>query len=266
MADAYVDRFAGVARDYAAFRPTYPPALFDWLATIVPARSLAWDCATGSGQAAIDLAERFESVIATDASRHQLAHAASHPRVEYRHAPADASGIPASSVDLVTVAQALHWFDVGRFYAECERVLVPGGVLAVWSYGPLRVAGGSVDRVVQEYYHDILGPYWPAERALVDSSYASVVLPYPQLVAPVFHMEAWWTLAELLGHLGTWSSTAAYREATEQDPLELIDRRLARAWRDPEGERQVIWPLTVLVCRKGERRAAQENRSPRRSA
>lgn len=250
MADAFVDRFAQVACDYAAFRPTYPPAFFDWLATIAPARSSAWDCATGSGQAAVDLAERFGRVVATDASQGQLSRAKPHPRVEYRHAPADASGIPTSSVDLVTAAQALHWFDVERFFAECERVLVPGGVLAVWNYGPLHVADKSVDRVIQGYYHDIVGPYWPAERVLVDSGYASVVLPYPQLDAPVFQMEAWWTLLELLGYLGTWSSTVAYREAIEQDPLELIDHQLARTWRDPDGARQIIWPLTVLVCRK----------------
>jgi len=247
----FVDRFAPVAGDYAAFRPRYPAALFDWLASITPAHSLAWDCGTGSGQAAVELASRFGHVLATDASAEQVSKAAPNPRVEYLVTPAHDCPLADSSADLVTVAQALHWFDIERFFVECDRVLVPGGVLAVWTYGPLHVANQSVDRVVQGYYHDIVGPYWPQERSLVDSGYASIRLPYPELEAPGFEMGAWWTLSDLLGYLGTWSATSTYREQVGDDPLDLVGDALARAWRDPEAERQVVWPLTVRVGRKG---------------
>lgn len=223
MAEAFLDRFASVSGDYAAFRPTYPPALFDWLSSTVPTLSLAWDCATGSGQAAVDLAAHFDHVIATDASVDQIAQATSHPHVKYRVAPAEDSGIAVSSIDLVTVAQALHWFEVDRFFRECERVLKPGGVLAVWTYGPLQVEGEAVDAIVQRYYRDIVGPYWPAERALVDSGYASVALPYPELEVPAFAMAVSWSLEALLGYLGTWSSTTAYRGTTGEDPRDLIE-------------------------------------------
>ncbi|MBU4555629.1 MAG: class I SAM-dependent methyltransferase [Actinobacteria bacterium] len=250
MGAAFVDRFATISRDYATFRPAYPTALFDWLATIAPERSIAWDCGTGSGQAAVALAEYFERVVATDASESQLSSALSHPAVEYRIAAAEVSGLADSSVDLITVAQALHWFDVEDFFTECERVLTPGGVLAVWSYGPLRMTGKTVDRVVQDYYHNIVGHFWPMERALVDSGYATITLPFQSIDSPAFEMEEWWKLDELLGYLGTWSATTAYREAVEQDPLELIENRMLRAWRNPEGERQVVWPLTVLAGRK----------------
>ena len=249
MSQGFVDRFGAVSGDYARFRPQYPSALFDWLASIAPGRSLAWDCATGSGQAAIELASRFDRVIATDASVGQIAAATPAPGVTYRAAKAEDSGLLSDSVDLITVAQALHWFDVDAFYAECDRVLVGGGVLAVWSYGPLSVEGVSVDRVVQRYYHDIVGPWWPPERALVDSGYMSVDLPHPEISAPSFEMEAWWTLRELEGYLGTWSATSAYRAEMEEDPIELIETSLSRAWRDPEGERRITWPLTVRVCR-----------------
>lgn len=251
MTKDFVNRFGSVSRDYAAFRPDYPSDLFDWLTSVAPSTSVAWDCATGTGQAALELAGRFGRVIATDASSDQIAHATPHPLIDYRVAAAEASGIPDASIDLVTVAQALHWFDVERFFLECARVLVPGGVLAVLTYGPLHVDGATVDRVVQHYYHDIVGPYWPAERALVDSGYASVSFPWPQLAAPVFEMEAWWTLPDLLGYMGTWSSTTAYRQVAGEDPRSLIERRLARAWRDPEGLRRIAWPLRFVVCRIG---------------
>lgn len=249
MGEGFVDRFGPVSGDYAAFRPTYPDALFDWLASVINQAGLAWDCATGTGQAAIPLAARFERVVATDASDDQIAGAPTVANIEFRVAPAHKSGLPDASVDLVTVAQALHWFDVDRFFAECQRVLKPGGVLAVWTYGPLHVAGQTVDSVVQRYYHEIVGSWWPPERKLVDSGYRSISLPFPEFETPEFQMDAWWTLRELLGYLGTWSATTAYRDAMHSDPREIIENSLARAWRDSEGERQVVWPLTVRACR-----------------
>jgi SAM-dependent methyltransferase len=249
VSGSFVDHFAAVSSDYAAFRPSYPAQLFAWLAGVAPARRLAWDCATGTGQAAVALAAHFERVIATDASRAQLERAVAHARVEYREARAEQSGLDSGSVDLVTVAQALHWFDTPRFFAEARRVLKTGGVLAVWTYGPLQVAGPEVDAVVQRFYHQIVGPYWPAERALVDSGYRSIHFPFESLAAPAFRMAASWALGRLLGYLGTWSATARYREALGRDPIEAIREPLAAAWGSPGREREVVWPLTLRAVR-----------------
>ena len=249
MSAEFVDRFGAVSDDYSKFRPKYPSAIFDWLASIAPSSSLVWDCATGSGQAAVELTARFDRVVATDASPAQIASAVSAPGLTYRVAEASDSGLADQSVDLITVAQALHWFDLDAFFAECERVLVPGGVLAVWSYGPLSVDGKTVDAVIQRYYHDIVGPWWPPERVLVDSGYASIELPGRGIETPPFEMEAWWTLNQTMGYLSTWSASSAYRSAMGEDPLVVIENSLGRAWRDPEGERRVRWPLTLRACR-----------------
>lgn len=246
----FVDRFGAVSGGYAAFRPTYPPPLFEWLASAAPAHRLAWDCATGSGQAALDLAAHFERVIATDASEEQLSEAPPHPHIDYRVATAEDSGLDAASLDLVTVAQALHWFDLARFFAECTRVLRPGGLLAVWCYGPQRVEGEAVDALLQRYYREIVGPYWPAERALVDAGYDSIELPFPELETPDFAMQTAWPLERLVGYLGTWSATSAYRKALGSDPLDLIRGALADAWGDPAREREMTWPLTLRAGRR----------------
>ena len=161
MSQTFQDHFSGFANRYADFRPHYPAALFDYFATLVPRNSLVWDCACGNGQATLDLAQRFDRVVATDASREQIASATPHPKVEFRVAPAEQSGLPDGSIGLITVAQALHWFDLERFYAEAKRVLSPGGALAVWAYGINVVEGDGVNQLVQDFYANIVGPYWP---------------------------------------------------------------------------------------------------------
>jgi len=206
---------------------------------------LAWDCATGSGQAALGLARYFPRVVATDASAAQIAHATPHPRVEYRVAPAEASGLPGGSVDLITVAQALHWFDIGAFYAEARRVLAPGGVLAVWTYGNCVFDDPLVERAVHRYSHDTVGPYWPAERRLVDDRYQTVPFPFRELASPPFVLERAWTLAELAGYLRSWSATARYVAAHGRDPVADVEAELSAAWGDREIRRLVRWPLTV---------------------
>lgn len=244
----FIDRFGGHARDYARFRPVYPPALYTYLAGLVAQRGLAWDCATGSGQAALGLVDHFARVTATDASREQIAAATPHPRIEYRAAPAERSGFAAASVDLVTVAQALHWFDVDAFYTEVRRVVKPGGVLAAWCYGLTRIAP-DLDGVVDRYYRDIVGPYWPAERRHVDDQYRSIAFPFEDIAAPAFRMEQRWTLDEFLGYLATWSATQRYRETHGENPLELIRAPLARAWGEDSAPRVVGWPLHLRIGR-----------------
>jgi ubiquinone/menaquinone biosynthesis C-methylase UbiE len=245
----FKDHFSRVSSAYADFRPRYPDGLFDWLAAITPARKLAWDCACGSGQASIDLAVRFERVVATDASAAQLAGVQKHPRVAYREAPAEASGLVDQSVDLITVAQALHWFDRPRFYAEVRCVLKPGGVLAVWSYGVQTLADARVNAHVQHFYNEVIGPYWPPERVLVEQGYRALDFPFTELDAPKFEMTAHWSLPQLLGYFRSWSATGRYLAAHGEDPVAALAERLAPIWGDPESECGVTWPLVIRAGR-----------------
>jgi SAM-dependent methyltransferase len=249
MSQPFTDHFAAVSASYADFRPTYPKALFAWLAALSPRHELAWDCACGNGQASIDLAEHFAQVVATDASAAQVAAAAPHPRIAYRVAPAEASGLPAASVDLVTVAQALHWFDLDAFYAEVRRVLRPDGALAAWSYGVLDVEGTVVNPLVQHFYHVTVGSYWPPERVHVERGYRTLAFPFAEIAAPPFVMEARWNLPQLLGYLRSWSATGRFMAATGEDPVTDLNGQLAPLWGDADRRRRITWPLAVLVGR-----------------
>jgi SAM-dependent methyltransferase len=221
--------------------------LFRYLATIAPGKQLTWDCATGNGQAAVVLAEVFERVIATDGSEKQIGNAEAHARVEYRVAPAENSGIESHTVDLITVAQALHWFDLERFYAEARRVLKPEGVLAVWAYKLAQVEP-AIDRVVNRYYTEVVGAYWPAERVLVEK-FEDLAFPFLEIVAPPFEMAAEWNAEQLVGYLRTWSATQRFMAANQRDPLKDIEEDLRSAWGDADQLRRVVWPLTVRVAR-----------------
>jgi SAM-dependent methyltransferase len=249
MSEAFIDHFGTVSGAYAHFRPTYPPPLFDWLAAVAPARQRAWDCATGTGQAAVALAAHFSEVVASDASAAQLEAASPHPRVHYRLAAAESSSLKADSIDLVTVAQALHWLDRPRFFAEVARVLRPGGVLAVWSYGIPHLEGEAADAMLQHFYRDIVGPYWPAEKALVENGYRDLALPGESLPAPSLGMEVAWSLEQLLGYCSSWSASARYRAALGSDPIDRLRPALAAAWGEAETQRRLLWPLTVKVSK-----------------
>ena len=250
LTDIFADHFAPVAAHYAAFRPHYPAALFAWLANLAPDHVLAWDCAAGSGQASADLAAHFDRVVATDASASQIAVAAPHPQVDYRVASAEASGLPTASVDLITVAQALHWFNLDRFYAEVRRVLKPGGVLAVWSYGVLTVAEAAVNSQLQRFYQETVGPYWPPERRHVENGYQSLPFPFPELEPPTFAMEASWTLPELLGYCRSWSASERYHAECGRDPVIELATELTPLWRWPNQRQLITWPLALRVAKK----------------
>jgi len=202
------DHFSRCASQYAAFRPRYPQTLYQWLAAIAPTRKRVWDCACGNGQASVDLVEHFQEVIGTDLSAEQLAHAAPHDRVAYRVAIAEDSKLPNAEFDLVTVAQALHWFDLDRFYAEVRRVLRPDGVLAVWCYGASEIPEACGNALLQHFYQEVIGPYWQPERRLVETGYRTMPFPVPELTAPDFSMVLDWSLNDLLGYMGSWSATA----------------------------------------------------------
>lgn len=245
---SFKDHFSGHAAAYASARPGYPRALFDTLAGLPARRSLAWDAGTGSGQAAVGLAEDFEHVIATDASQQQLAEAQPHPRVEYRVAPAESSGLPDGSVDLVTVAQALHWFDFDRFHAEARRVLAPGGAVAAWTYNLARVSP-PVDRIVDRLARQIAGPYWPPERRWVDEEYRTIPFPWDEIRTPPFHQEERWDLERLLRYVRTWSAVQRYLKETGRDPIDEVRADLAEAWGPPEEIRTITWPIFLRAGR-----------------
>lgn len=246
---AFTDHFGGKSRSYAEFRPGYPPALFEWLASQCAARELAWDCGAGTGQASVALAAHFRRVLATDASAGQIAAAEPHPGVEYRVAPAQASGLPDASADLVTVAQALHWFDLDGFHAEVRRVAKPGALLAVWSYGIVHLDGPGLDAPMQDFYRNEIGPYWPPERRHVETGYRDLPFPFPRIEAPAFEMRVEWTLEQLLGYLRTWSACTRYEQARGRDPVLALARRLAPAWGDPQQRQAVRWPLSLKAGR-----------------
>jgi ubiquinone/menaquinone biosynthesis C-methylase UbiE len=243
----FKDHFSGLASQYAEFRPKYPGALFDLLARTAPGRDRAWDCACGSGQATNDLAERFDSVLATDASAQQVAEAKPHPRVTYSVARAEASGIDPGSIDVITVAQGLHWFDQPAFYAETRRVLRPKGLLAVWTYGIPRLNDSNLDRVMQEFYWETVGPYWPPERRYVEDGYRSIDFPFTEIPAPSLSMRENWTLPQFLGYLRSWSSVGRYVDDKEKDPVVHAEELFAPNW--GSRARAVSWPLSLRLGR-----------------
>ena len=191
--------FSNQANDYARFRPSYPADLFRSLASLTKGHSCAWDCGTGNGQAATTLVHYYGRIIATDPSADQITHAQTHPKVEYGTASAENSGISAESIDLIVAAQALHWFDLDKSYAEVRRVAkTTGSVIAAWCYSSLEVTP-AVDRVVNRYYRDVVGKYWEPERRLVEQGYRGIPFPFQEIVAPEFLMETDWVFDHLVG-------------------------------------------------------------------
>lgn len=248
MAAQFKDHFSAHAGEYAKYRPHYPAALFAKLAAVAPGRNLAWDCATGNGQAALALAEHFDRIIATDASAEQIGHAVPHAKIDYRVAAAERSALTSESADLITVGQALHWFDLANFYAEAKRVLKPQGVIAAWCYSS-RITSAEIDAVIDRFYHDIVGPYWPPERALVDDGYRALEFPFEPIAFGDFQAAVEWNLEGLLGYLGTWSASRRYLAQKQSDPRDEIESDLRAAWGDVNIRRRIAWPLHLLVGR-----------------
>jgi len=246
-AGSFKDHFSAQAELYERYRPGYPPEIFEFLAGIAPARYRALDLATGNGQAAIGLAGHFAEVRATEPSKAQLERARPHPRVVYAREPAERIMAPPGTYDLVTAAQAAHWFDWERFPAEVTRVLRPGGVLALWTY-ELFFVDVAVDAVVTDFYRNVTGPYWPRERRHVEEHYASLPFPFPELAAPVFSLSTYWSCDDALSYLGTWSAVQRYRRFRGRDPVALAEPALRAAW--GRGQRQLAWPIHLRVGRK----------------
>jgi hypothetical protein len=242
------DHFSNSSAGYAAYRPGYPAELFDWVASESPGRALAWDCATGTGQAARGLAAHFDRVVATDASRAQLAAASPHPRVRYVRSTAEASGLATRSMDAIVAAQAAHWFDLPAFAAEAGRVGRPGALVALWTYWALAISP-AIDAEVGRFYRDVVGPYWPAERRLIERRYRDLELPFAPVAAPTLAFDVEMDLGALEGYVGTWSATARYRAARGKDPVPALIAAVAPSWGAPSLRRATRWPLAIRAWR-----------------
>ena len=243
------DRFSHASDAYQQYRPRYSSSLFQEIAQLAPRRNLAWDCGCGTGQASVALAEQFKKVLATDLSGAQVAQAVVHERVDYVAARAELSPLEAESTDLVLVAQALHWFDFQAFFAEVDRVLRPEGVFVAVTYNLLSVTP-DIDSIVHRLYYELLQGCWDAERRHVEDGYSTIPLPYAPLsgAGKGHSMQARWSVDHALGYLRTWSGVKQYQNRHSEDPVALVEASLRAAWQD--GERQVDWPLTVLIRRK----------------
>jgi SAM-dependent methyltransferase len=247
---SFKDHFSGHANAYARYRPDYPAELFAYLATLTPRREVALDCATGSGQAAVGLADHFALVVASDGSVSQLQNAERHPNVAYVGNLAEQAALRDGSVDLVVAAQAAHWFDHERFYPEVQRVLRSDGALALWTYG-LAYVEPKIDAIMRHFYSDVVGPYWPPERRWVESAYRDLPFPMSEVSAPAFQLILEWDLDSLMGYIGTWSAVQRYKRTTGEDPLPALRAEIAPCWPTPIEAKRVMWPVHLRVGRAG---------------
>ena len=242
----FADHWSDQARQYASFRPQYPDELFAYLASLTPIREFAWDVGTGSGQAACQLAEYFRHVLATDGSADQISQAFAHPQVEYQVVRAEDVNLPLHSVDLITSAQAVHWFDLDSFYALVRRAAKPGGLIALWMYH-LPVIAPEIDPLVQRFYADILGDFWPDRFHYLADRYQTLPFPFVEIAPPAFDMQASWNLDQLAGFLDTWSAVRRYQAIHSEHPLQQIWSKLSDAWGQSDQTRLIRWPLYLRV-------------------
>jgi SAM-dependent methyltransferase len=241
-----IDNFSGHAAQYVQFRPVYPQDLLDFVVNQVHSKKAAWDCGTGNGQVALQLAQSFEQVTATDISSAQLSQAPALPNVTYLQTRAEQTPFEPDSFNLITVAQAIHWFDFERFYEEVNHTGRKGGIIAVWGYGLLQV-NPEIDRVLKPFYSQKIGPYWDKERKYIDDHYQTIPFPFREIQAPSFAIQVQWNLSELIGYLQTWSSVQKYIAAHSENPVQALVPELSVHWKSPEEKKQVTFPLFMRI-------------------
>jgi SAM-dependent methyltransferase len=246
--NTFKDYFSGHASSYAAARPLYPGALFEWIASQCKIRSLVWDVGCGNGQASVALADYFDQVFASDPSSAQINSASPHAHIRYAVEPAEQSSLPDKSVQCVCVAQALHWFNFERFFNEAKRVLQPDGLLVAWTYEKSSV-NKNIDAVFEKLYRGILDNYWPPERKHVETQYRNISFPFKAIPTPHFRLQCNWNLPEYLAYLRSWSATQRYLKATGIDALGAVENDMRQAWGNPSDVHAVLWPLTVKAGR-----------------
>lgn len=239
------DYFSAQAKQYAAFRPIYPEALYDFLFGYVKGYSCAWDCGTGNGQVAQRLARRFAAVYATDISAGQISHARRAENISYTLDAAEKTAFADGQFDLITVAQAIHWFDVSAFYREVRRTAKSGALLAVWGYTSPSL-DAHIDRLFRHFYSVEVGAYWDPARKVVEGRYKDIPFPFREIPCPGFTIEEDWTLDRFTGYLGSWSATQAYIRARGADPVQEFRRKLSEHWPADEVKR-VTFPIFMRL-------------------
>jgi len=223
------DNFSRQAETYAKYRPGYPRELFDFILSHITARNEAWDCATGNGQSARELARYFKKVMATDISQNQIDRAAQAENIIYSIQPAEATSFPENSFDLITVSQALHWLQFEKFYQEVRRVGRQASWIAVWMYGLLHISP-AIDKLIEEYHYSTLATYWDYERKYVDENYSTIPFPFEEISCPLFSIRLEWTLAELEGYLLSWSALQKFISANDFNPVEELMQKTGSLW------------------------------------
>lgn len=240
--------YSSYALKYVQSRPGYPEELFVYLTSLVNHRDVAWDCATGNGQAALSLTKFFKKVIATDISSDQIKQAIRHNQIEYKVCRAEESGLDNNSVDLITVASAIHWFDLDKYYDEVQRVLKDSGIIAAWTYH-VGYVDPPFDNLFLHFYTDILSPYFGTRAKLVDEKYSKINLPGKHIDVADFFVRAKWKLFNMLNFIESWSGTQQYIKENEKNPVDLISDELKKIWGDPEKIHKVRWPLFIKISR-----------------
>jgi len=244
----FKDNFSKQTETYLRYRPTYPGELFEYLSTQTDNHELAWDCGTGNGQAAFGLVPYYEKVYATDPSEQQIENAIPHERIVYNVEKAEHPGLENNSVDLITVAQALHWFDFDAFYTEVNRVLKQNGLLAAWTYG-LPAVSGEIDKIVRHFHDEILGDYWLYENRLVDLEYSTIPFPFSELSTPSFYIKKELSFDDLLGLINSWSALQRYIRKNGHNPIDHLKQVLRAHWADTGKKKEATWKITLKAGR-----------------
>jgi SAM-dependent methyltransferase len=239
------DNFSRQSDLYAQYRPGYPTELFDHILRFVKEKELAWDCGTGNGQSALHLSGHFKKIFATDISQKQLDHVLEKENIVYALEPAEKTSLADKTVDLITVAQAIHWFTFEDFYKEVKRVAKPGAVIAVWTYSLLRITD-EIDRILHEYHFNTLGNYWDPERKHVDDGYANIPFPFTETATPEFRIELNWSLADLEGYLNTWSALQKFIAENSYNPVKDVIKRVSEHWGGRE-KREIFFPVHLRL-------------------
>jgi len=244
----FKDNFSKQSLIYSRYRPGYPVGLFAFLRTLTRDSDLAWDCGTGNGQCALSLARYYKTVYATDPSDAQIQNATAHPNIIYKVEPAEHPGLSDNSVDLVTIAQALHWFKFDKFYAEVKRVLKPNGIIAAWAYG-LPSISAEIDPLLRHFHDVVLGEYWLYENRLIDKEYTTIPFPFMELETPGFEMQKAFSFDEFIGLLNTWSAVQSFIKKNGNNPVSELEPVFKERWLVNEVPKMFTWKLILRVGR-----------------
>ena len=242
----FIDNFSKQVDSYHKFRPSYPSNLFEFLSSMTSEHQLSWDCGTGNGQSANSLTHYYEKVFATDPSTQQIENAKLHKRIIYRVETAEKTSLENNTVDLITVAQAVHWFNFDNFYSEVKRVLKQDGIIAVWAYG-LPIIENSVDKIIKHFHDNIVGDFWQAENRLIENEYETIPFPFKQITTPNFFIQKEISFSDTVGLLKSWSATQKYIDKHNQNPIALIEKELLEIWGEKESEKSATWKLILKV-------------------